>query len=371
MIALIALMMTFAGAILAEVAMVIYKKINRKPGRALGYSMVGLMLCLSVGLFFGFVIDGFIFIVHGFQTSNTQEIACAILGLVVGFLFFIGTLGLWFANTDEQTIVAAKDPFGPFFPYHPGSIVGTVPWLIRKPNWEAKTTAEVISDVVVNLETKFGTVLPNATIQVVYRIDKEDPMNYFDLDDNPDQREKSAKVAIDLETRRIANNKSILYTDDELLANAQPIKTAIIQHMKDENGCGGMMRGMSLVFDRVTMSDFDRDVESAEAARSVAIAKRSNQVIKEFRRDLDISDELAVNRAMSIMGQDSQIKILALEGLDKLDPESARAFGLGFGAATRVGGRGGRGGNSQGNRNRGNRRGGRGRGGRGGNNQPS
>lgn len=370
MIALIALILTFAGAILAEIMMVGYKKFSRKPGRAFGYSMVGFLLCLSIGFFFGFVLDGFIFIIRGFNTTFTQEILCTIAGGVVGSLFFIGTLGLWFSSVDEQKVVAVQDPFGSFFPYHPG-IVGTAPWLIRKPGWEIKTTSEIKMNVVVNLECSNGVILQNATIQVVCRVDENDPMRYLDLDDDIEEREKAATEAVSLEVRRVANNWSIRYTDDQLMANAGPIKTAIINHMRDENGCGGILRGMSLHFDRIAMGDFDRDPESAEAARLRSLTEKQLQSAQMLRDGLNVPGDVALNATLAIGNQNTTREVWSIEGLSQISPDVAKAVGSGMAMMAQGRGRGGRGGNNQGNRNRGNRRGGRGRGGRGGNNQPS
>jgi len=234
------------------------------------------------------------------------------------------TAHYWFGTQDSLTIEAFQDPFlGGFASWKPG-MVGRAPWLTRKEGWIMKTTAEVeVNANDIQLECKNGVIL-SGNIQAICGVNEDDPMRFLSLDDDPSQREVKASVALRQEVGRIANETSMLWDDETLLKNGEIIKEAVRKHLCTDSGCKKLLRRMGLVFDRVTLSGLDRDKESAEAARSRHIGKTVRDIARDLKDKFPkFSDEEAINRAMAIADQGTDVQVLSIEGLS--DPRTAGA----------------------------------------------
>jgi hypothetical protein len=326
---------------------------NIRHDRCIRYVFLGFFLCLALT---GLV--GIIFYIPGLLVFGGIgfEIIHGILTGVFVVIFTLLGMPRFVSTQDEQIIQRVQDPIlKGFFPRSPG-LVGKAPWLTIKPGWLIQTTQEIEVNISgIELECINGVIL-DTSIQVVCRVNMKDPMGFLEIDEDPVKREEKARRAISNEVRRTANERSITMTDSQVLKDGSPIRDDIKFHLQNDPSCYAILRSMSLIVSQVTVGDFDRDTESAEAARSLHIGTQINELAEVYYGDgTRMSWDACYNRALAVFNQNLDIKVWSLEGLDRLDPETAKAFGAGVGMA----GRGGTG--SPGNRPR---RGKRGQGGK-------
>lgn len=334
---------------------------NRSPRPSKGWRYIpaGVILCLIGGQLIGALLNGFIGIIADSLTNPLLGVGMSAFGIILGIGLFLWTIGSWVSSIDAQQIHGFQDPIlGGFFAIMSKGLVGTAPWLKKKEGWIIKTTAEIEINIKLKLETSDGVIL-TADMQAICGVNPRLPMTFLGLDDESEERNSKAEKALSQEADRVANEESILYTDKELMGHASIIRKAVEDHFRGE--CTPLLRSMGLVFDRVTMSGFDRDDESAEAMRQKMLAKTQRKTVKQLMKIPGIRGDMALNAALAMSNQNTTRTVWSLEGLADLDPAVAQAIAQVL-AQTQGGNRQ----QNQSNQGRGQNQGGRGRrGGRG------